>query len=69
MSLLPGFPATTFSSPSIIALKPCSATFAGSSWSLESLPARVSSICARRKKLVCVTPGMSAVTVTPVCGR
>ena len=66
ITLFSGLPATTFSSPSMSAWKPCSATLAGSSCTFSLPPARVSVISARRKKFVCVTPGISAVTVTPV---
>ena len=57
-------PATTWSSPSIRAAKPCAATCAGSS--LSAAPTLVSSMSARSKKLVSVGPGIKEVTVTPV---
>ena len=48
------------------ASKPCSATLAGSSCIVASEPARVSSMSAREKKFVLVTPGIRDVTVTPL---
>ena len=57
-------PATTFRSPDMSARKPCSATWAASSFS--DAPTRVSSMSARWKKSVSVGPGISDVTVTPV---
>ena len=66
MTLFIGLPATTFSSPFMRASKPCSATLAGSSCIVASEPARVSSMSAREKKFVLVTPGIRDVTVTPL---
>lgn len=57
-------PATTSPSPLIIALKPTSATIAGSSF--FAWPTLVSCIPAVSKKSVSVAPGIKQVTVTPV---
>lgn len=56
-------PVTTPLSPSIIALKPLSATSAGSSF--LAWPSLVSIRSARSKNSVSVAPGIRQVTVTP----
>ena len=58
-------PATTWSLPAIIASMPSWATSTGSSFGDSST--LVPCIPARSKNLVSVGPGISAVTVTPLC--